>query len=339
MSRYFAISTLTTTLQAKSGGTGSVTFTVTNNADEGIRTRARITALSGEESWFAIEGDKEREYREKTQQYTVNYTLPPTVPKGPVTFRLDVFAVENPDEVYSEGPVVQIEVAAPETPATNPKKFPWWIVAVVAAVILIAGLIVFWATRKTTEIVPVVTEKTEADAEQARLDLKFKVAKIYELTVDDDQVGRVISQDPEGDMEVYKKSHVMLTIGKEGAEVPPVIGGTIENALRKITAAGLVCRIATTRAVKKKIDEQPASPPAAAPASPQGLRMMTAVPMIFFTQPRVTNCDPEPGTLVEKNTSVTIYTGNSSRRDSIELKKTDLMKMGIRADSLGAYGQ
>ncbi len=340
MSRYFAISTGTSTVQAKNGGTGSVTFTVTNNADEGIRTRARITALSGEESWFTIEGEKEREYREKTQQYTVAFTLPASVSNGSYTFRLDVFAVENPDEIYSEGPVVQMDVTSPETPAAGPKKFPWWIVAVVAAVILIGGIIVFWATRKTTEIVPVVTEKTVSEAEQMLLDLKFKVAKDYVLTVNRGEVDRVVSQDPEGDTEVYRKSSVMLTIGKEGAKVPPVVGGTLENALRKITAAGLVCRIGTTRAVKRKIDEHPSNPPAVAPAAPQGLHMMTSVPMILrFTPPRVTNCDPDPGTVVEKNTTITIYTGNSSRQDYIELKKTDLLKMGIRPDSLGAYGQ
>lgn len=346
MSRYFAITTGTSTVQVKNNRSGSVTFTVTNNADEGIRTRARITALSGDEAWFAIDGDKEREYREKTQQYTVNFTLPATAAPGAYTFRMDVFAVENPDEIYSEGPVVQIDVTGAEAPPAKPSGFPWWIVAVVAAVLLIGAGIVIWATWKRTEVVPMVKLKPLAEAEQTLLDLKFKVEKTMVLTVKSDEVDVVIGQDPPPETEVAQGSTVTLTVGQEGVEVPPILGSTIENALEKITAAGLTCRIGASEEVKKKIDDQQktaASPPSPAPSptpevSPGGIRMMTMVPMIFrFTPPKVTDCEPDPGTVVKKNAIITIYTGNSSRTDFIELKKADLKAIGIRADVLKNY--
>jgi hypothetical protein len=355
MTRYFAISTGTATIQVKENRTGSVTFTVTSNADEGIRTRAKITALSGEESWFSIEGEKEREYTEKTQQYTVNYTIPATAAPGSYTFRMDVFAIENPDEIYSEGPTVQIDVAKEQPPApSKPSKFPWWIVAVVVAVVVAAAGIVYVVTKDRTTKVPKVTEKKIGDAESDLKALKFNVVSNGQLTVTASEVDIVTVQDPAPETEVKTGSNVTLTYGIEGTKVPPVFGLTIENALKKITEAGLTCRIATTAEVKTKIDEQkkavesapsPAPAPAPAPSTVSGtspaqpntlfLPVMRFYPL--FVTPKVTSSDPVSGTVVEKNTTVTIYTGNSTKANAEMLKISDLKTIGIKMEMLKNY--
>ena len=346
MSRYFAITTGSSTIQVKNTRTGSVTFTVTNNAQDGIKTRAKISALTGNEGWFTIEGEKEREYKEKTQQYTVHYTIPASVSPGSYTFRMDVFGVENPDEIYSEGPVVQIDVVGAETTPTTKTPFPWWIVAVVVAVLLIGGGIVLWATRSTTEMVPMVIGETMDSAAAILAEKKFNVERTTALTTKSEEIDVVIAQNPPRDTEADKESTVTITIGQEGTEVPNTIGDTLEAALKKITDAGLNCRVGASQAVKEKIVEHkrtmrstrtraPAATSETTIAQPNGLTLMTVFPMFpIFTVPKVSSTDPAPKTIVEKNATITIFTEKSSKGNFKVIERADLQAIGFKAEAL-----
>ncbi|MFA6010598.1 MAG: PASTA domain-containing protein [Desulfobacteraceae bacterium] len=347
MSRYFAITTGSSTIQVKNTRTGSVTFTVTNNAQDGIKTRAKISALTGNESWFTIEGEKEREYKEKTQQYTVTYTIPSSVSPGSYKFRMDVFGVENPDEIYSEGPVVQIDVVGAETVPTKKTPFPWWIVAVVVAVLLIGGGIALWATRSTTEIVPMVIGETPDSATTILAEKKFNVERTTALTTKSEEIDVVVAQNPPRDTEADKESTVTITIGQEGAEVPNTIGDTLETALKKITDAGLNCRVGASQEVKEKIvahkrmairasrTRAPAATSETTIAQPNALTVMTMIPMFpIFTVPKVSATDPAPKTIVEKNATITIFTEKSSKSNFKIVEKADLQAIGFKAEVL-----
>ena len=78
-------------------------------------------------------------------QYSVNVPTAPPTAAGKYTFSLDVVGVDNPDELFTQGPPVTIEVAAVAVPE---KKLPWWWWIPVAAVAaLIVAVLAFVLLR------------------------------------------------------------------------------------------------------------------------------------------------------------------------------------------------
>jgi len=157
MARDFAITTVKSQIELKKGKKSSVSYTVTNSTGNQLTARARISPLEGaDESWFTIEGESERDFAENdTQQYSVSVNIPAEIKSGTYKFKLDVFSVENPDEIFSEGPVIEILISeAPFDDNNNDKPFPWWIIAVIAAVILIGGGIIWYVVSNKPEPKP-----------------------------------------------------------------------------------------------------------------------------------------------------------------------------------------
>jgi hypothetical protein len=140
MASPFAITAASTTIQLSDARQGEAVFTVSNTSGQPLEGRATITpndpATAG---WFQMVGDVERAFEpDETHQYNVQITVPPDTAPGSYSFHLDIVGVENPDDQYSRGPTVQVQVpAAAKEPAAAP--FPWWIVAVVVGVLLVGG--------------------------------------------------------------------------------------------------------------------------------------------------------------------------------------------------------
>ena len=144
MANTFTITTPATTLKADANGRTTTVFTVTNTTSRPLRGIAKIKPLGNTEAaWLKIEGEAERDFPAGgTHQFTVNFTKPkPTVlpqPAETFQFRLDAVSTENPDEDFTEGPVVLVEIPEQKEETT---KFPWWILIVIG-VLLIVGVIV-----------------------------------------------------------------------------------------------------------------------------------------------------------------------------------------------------
>ncbi|WP_289020000.1 hypothetical protein [Desulfobacter postgatei] len=173
MARDFAITTVKSQIELKKGKKSSVSYTVTNSTGNQLTARARISPLEGaDESWFTIEGESERDFAENdTQQYSVSVNIPAEIKSGSYKFKLDVFSVENPDEIFSEGPVIEILISeAPVDDNNNDKPFPWWIIAVVAAVLLIGGGIIWY----------VVSNKPKPEPEVVKIEIPDIIGKKYE---------------------------------------------------------------------------------------------------------------------------------------------------------------
>jgi hypothetical protein len=149
MANLFAITTLTEDIKADANGKGVAVFTVTNTSGKPVRGIARARALGNtQEGWLEIDGETERDFSANgTQQFTVKFTRPaPSPSASPAAavekfpFRLDVASAANPDEVFTEGPQVNIEVIT-RAPVVK-KPFPWWILIVVGAVLLLAVVVI-----------------------------------------------------------------------------------------------------------------------------------------------------------------------------------------------------
>jgi hypothetical protein len=133
----FGITAATNTLVLDGQQRAQTAFTVSNLSGRPLRGRARLVAQQPDaQSWLTLDGEAERDFGiGETQQYAVRLAAPPKAAAGQYTFRLDEANVANPDDDYTQGPVVTFQVA----PSAR-RSFPWWIVAVIAGVLLIAVL-------------------------------------------------------------------------------------------------------------------------------------------------------------------------------------------------------
>ncbi|HSK73089.1 MAG TPA: PAN domain-containing protein [Pyrinomonadaceae bacterium] len=142
----FKIETANDKLKAEKGNATTV-FTVTNTTLRPLRGIARIKPLGSTESaWLKIEGETERDFPPgEKHEFKVNFSKPQPPepqPAGSFQFRFDVVSAANPDEDFTEGPIVTVEVAA----SGAAKKFPWWILIVVGILLVVgavAAILVF----------------------------------------------------------------------------------------------------------------------------------------------------------------------------------------------------
>jgi hypothetical protein len=149
MANIFTITTTTQALKADANGVAIAVFTVTNVTSRPVRGFVKPKPLGNtKDEWLKIEGETERDFPAgATHQFTVvfNKPKPPATPPTPppaesFPFRVDAISSINPNEDYTEGPVVTVETAAGQ-PLPVKKPFPWWIL-IVAGVLLVVGAIV-----------------------------------------------------------------------------------------------------------------------------------------------------------------------------------------------------
>ncbi len=136
MASPFAITTASNTVLLNDKRQGQVTFTVNNISGRPLRGRARLVPQNPAVSdWLKIGGDAERDLTiAGTQQYPVQVSVPPQAAAGNYTFRLDMVAVDNPDEDFTQGPSVTFQAPPPKVAG-----FPWWILLVVLALLVLVG--------------------------------------------------------------------------------------------------------------------------------------------------------------------------------------------------------
>jgi hypothetical protein len=130
-------------------GSATIKVTVTNTTSRPIRGMAKVRPLGNTEAaWLKIEGESERDFSAGgTDTYTVGFkkpkpSPPPTVsqPAQSFTFRFDEFSATSPNEDFTEGPIITVEI--PEVVITDGGGTKWWLYAIIAAVVLIVGIVV-----------------------------------------------------------------------------------------------------------------------------------------------------------------------------------------------------
>jgi hypothetical protein len=248
MANVFSVTTVTDQLKAETGKVTTV-FTATNTTSRPLRGTARIKPLGNtQQEWLNIEGEAERDFPTGgTQQFTVNFAkdAPKTEQSAEkFQFRLDVVSSSNPDEDFTEGPVVTIEIPEQKTP---PTPFPWWILVVAGVLLLaVAGAVAWLLLRGDNLKVPELVGKTYAEAE-AELKAKcqeagleetcFKIEK-NEVIDPEKELDKVFDQNPTAGTEVEKDSTVKLSI-PAATTVPPLKQKCFLEAMIALTNRGL----------------------------------------------------------------------------------------------------
>jgi beta-lactam-binding protein with PASTA domain len=255
MPRTFNITTTASDiLKADAKGHAEAVFTVTNTTARPVRGMGRAVALeSTKKEWLQISGESDRDFSAGgTQQYVVTFDAPvataaPSGPSAPAaadkySFRLDVASARNPDEDFTEGPPVRVELPVVK-PAPPPKPFPKWIVIPIAAVVLI-GIVVglYFVFRKTNVPVPNVVGMTLEQAKSTLSEAKLTPVEQEVQITQSAPPGQVIAQDPKPDSSpVPKSTEVKLTIEGEipPVEVPDVTKRLIDDAKQRLAEKGL----------------------------------------------------------------------------------------------------
>lgn len=158
---YVVTTPATTVTLAPAPRVGQVAFTISNIAGRPMRTRLRLVPQEpAQPGWFAVQGGEERLLGlGATETFAVAVTVPPEVPAGSYTFRADAVGEDSPDEDFQTGPTVSLTVPA----AVAKAKFPWWIVAAAAAVIVLGiGAFVFISRSGDDPAPPIQTDQPVA---------------------------------------------------------------------------------------------------------------------------------------------------------------------------------
>ena len=226
-------------------GTGRASFTVTNTSQQALRGRLVARPLgTAKADWFTVP-DAVRDFApDGAQQAVVQLKVPRGATPGSYSFRLDAVAEDDPDEDFTEGPSVAFDVKAPPKPK---KKFPWWILIVVGALVLLAiiGVVIWLLVRDTgpeTAPVPRVTGEPRAVAENRLADAGFRVNVQFVPVSELGQHGVVQSQDPVGGTIHPLNEEVRINVGRMST-VPVVTGLPEEEATTRLTAADLRSRV------------------------------------------------------------------------------------------------
>jgi len=147
----------------------------------------------------------------------------------------------------------------------------------------VKGSVVSYVVSRGTElaVVPDVSGKKQSTAKSTLEKAGFKVA-VKEDNSDSVGVGKVISQNPQGDVSVAKGSTVTITISKgpATATVPDVIGQPEEAARVALEAAGFVAKpiYEMHTSTGLVIDQAPKGPTQAAPGSTVTIKVDSPMP-------------------------------------------------------------
>jgi len=220
MNRIFAITAASERVTVGGDGRGEITFTVTNSSARPLRGQLRVRPLgSTKGEWLSVAGEAERVFSPNaTQQVVVKVATPPGAPAGKYQFRLDAISVINPDDDFTEGPTIDLEVKATEAPK---KAFPWWIVAAAGGAVILIVTLTWLLWPKSVEV-PDVVGLDVAEATKKFEDLKFKVEVTRQVN---SSVGlnRVFSQDPQGKSTAKEGAAVMLLVAAQKPDGTKVV--------------------------------------------------------------------------------------------------------------------
>lgn len=224
-------------IKCMAGESCSVDFSFTNTTGRKIRVGGKVLpGDKGQEQWFKPKGGPEWDLDPNaTDKLTVMALVPKDVKPGTHTLQVMIFDVRQPEDYFDMSPPVRIEVgAAVVPPPPPPNGFPWWILATVLGVLVVAGLAAYLILWPQNVSVPAVVGMKADQAKAVLQDASLTVSQIDEPSTS--PIGLVISQDPEKDAEVKKDSQVVIHVAaakaKVTADVPNLVRVPFPDAER-----------------------------------------------------------------------------------------------------------
>jgi len=176
-----------------------------------------------------------------TQEFPFTVEIAADAKAGSCTTRFDVFDIDNKDDNFGQSSALKIEIVPAPEPVVEKKKRPWLIWVIVAAAVVVLG-VVAWILIPRGHKMPDVTGKPFADA-KALLDRdSIRIVRVDTLNPDTGSFkgNVVIDQSPPGGTKLNKDSNsVRLVVQQSWSIVPVLMGLTDVQAAQKVGAAGL----------------------------------------------------------------------------------------------------
>jgi beta-lactam-binding protein with PASTA domain len=283
VSGIFDLTAATDFVQLNTDGKGEATFTVTNNSTRSLRAQVRLRPLEETKSeWLSQAGETEYDFTPNaTRQVVITVQAPAAILSGKYSFRIDIIPVDNPDEDYSEGPIVTLRCGLPPQPT---RPFPWLrLIALSAALVLICALVYLLIPKKVD--VPKVINLSFVDAEKEIVRRGLIVEKIIK---DDPDVidERVLDQDPK-EGKIKKGGIIKLIVALPlKFDVPNFTGRPFPEASREIAGIGLlverVVREDPAVLVETVIDQEPREGKI---TKGKAIKLIIGIPAPSFTMP------------------------------------------------------
>ncbi|GIH02132.1 hypothetical protein Rhe02_01990 [Rhizocola hellebori] len=157
MSTKWVVTTATERVTLDNTRSAEITFTVTNQAERSARALFDIRTGTGvDTSWFAIDDPQRLVRPAASVPYLVRIAVPAQVAPGSYDFEARVCPPDAaPEENFVLSRRVLLEVPAP--PAPPKRKWPWWLIAIAAAILaLVIGVITWlaWPTAQAPQALP-----------------------------------------------------------------------------------------------------------------------------------------------------------------------------------------
>lgn len=293
MAKSFTVTAAKETATLDASRKGEVVFTVTTTDARPLRGGLKVKPLGATKAaWLSLADESVREFNPpKTQPATVKIAIPTDAAPGTYPFRLVTYSVAEPEDDFTEGPAVAVEVAAAQPVA--PKKFPWWIVAAAVVVLLVLGGVAGWIGSSGVELPDVVAANVSYDDAKKMLDGKAINLLPAKDEPSDKPEGKVVRQDP-APGKVKKNTDVQLFVAKKQivmADVPNVVRLHEDKARKELEAKGFE-DITTTREARLPRDFAPGSvvsqnPLAGTPANPETQKIALVIAVRGVRVPRV----------------------------------------------------
>lgn len=214
----------------------SVIFTISNILDENVELAASIdidenAENSMQKDWFDIKVDSDWSLDSKaTEQVTVDVNIPDSQPLGDYRFKLTVYSKDNPGDDFTTSEMICVKKQKIVVEEIKDGKFPWWMVAVAALLVVVVGVTWYILSDKPVDeevILPDVTTMKLSSALQKlnNADLEVDIAKIKKQYNKNLAEETVISQlpSPATTQKVKKGSKIILTISTKTLIVAPVV--------------------------------------------------------------------------------------------------------------------
>jgi hypothetical protein len=169
MASIFSITTGTNNIPIGTQRRATALFTVSNRSSQPLTGRSVLMMDPPNEShadWLRLKPPQESERNfpaHGVEDYLVEVNVPVGALAGAYVFHLDMLDIDDPDESYTVGPTVLLDVAQTEPPKTEKKPFPWWIILVGLSIIVGLGLglssfnpAVLWSFIVAVIVAPIV---------------------------------------------------------------------------------------------------------------------------------------------------------------------------------------
>ena len=247
--QHFDITTSNRTVRLDNQGKGTVSFTISNKTGDPIEAYIDVVPLDDtQKEWITVQGEGEgrptRQFgRDESQQITVEIESSPEATSDKQAFRILVAAVNNQNSVFTEGPVVVLEVTprAATPPPPEPKKFPWWIIIVVVVVFLFMGVgitMLALLKNKTSDVtVPEFSQLLLTQAEQLAKEHSLDLEVIEEKITGEQSEGTVLSQQPSPSVIVAEGTTIKVVVEAVSVEVPNLVRESHEKYYKTLISA------------------------------------------------------------------------------------------------------